>query len=119
MRQDRGFYPERRLLILRLHKAAGRQKAIDSLQAAGEKTACPPWLRKPVMSERTAEARPLRTGLLIELEQNMGGTDEPVIMQRAEPHSFRQLQSSGTANQRKIMPVHHVEIPRKNRFQTF
>ena len=61
------------------------------------------------MGDLAPQARSAGASLLVVLEKDMGRAEQPVLMQGAQLDRAAELQRAGTAHQRNVMPVNHIE----------
>ena len=65
-------------------KTAGRNEAVNMRQTALQQTAVTPQLRRATMRDGTRKAARLDAGFAIEFIKHVGGTNQPVFMQRVK-----------------------------------
>ena len=98
--------PASRMLVQ--HELRRRDDRVEMPERAGKKIGRPPDLRRSVEVQAAAEAARPPTQLAVVLPEHVHRTDEPVLVQRQEPHAVAEAHHA-RAEQRDVVEVRHIE----------
>src|SRR3954447_19106541 len=91
-------------------RMARREQAIDRFQRPVAQPGIAPQLRRKARADRASEACAFVAGSAAVLPQDMCWADQPVIVQRHQPHGrLAHVQHAGAAHQRDVVEVQDVE----------